>query len=332
MGKGVKRKAKKAKAKAKASDDLKRKLKRMQNDEISLESDNSDRQPEDVPKTKGDSTSDDSASDSSDESSMENTPRNRRTFRGVSANSNNSFPSVISTETNTKKKAQEKKETGIQTKKNNKVENTHHGGGTNVTNPGSKGNVKNVLQERYGKSAPGKVPSSIGQQPRHHSRDSLSSMSQSVNASTATATSKESGKVSAKKRSPEILSSTSHTTGSSQADAVAQGNTTASKKKKDHKNQLSVFKMVIKVYCFPSLKFVCSKKELEALDHNSIAKFMYEHCKPPSLGLEEWWDEWSGDFNREFNKTRENAINQLERVYIGKLPTALSAVQMHDSD
>ena len=138
MGKGVKRKAKKAEAeaKAKASDDLKRKLKRMQNDEISVESDNSDRQPEDVPKTKGDSTSDDSASDSSDESLMENTPRNRRTFRGVSANSNNSFPSVISTETNTKKKAQEKKETGIQTEKNNKVENTHHSGGTNVTNPG----------------------------------------------------------------------------------------------------------------------------------------------------------------------------------------------------
>ena len=107
MGKGVKRKAKKAEAeaKAKASDDLKRKLKRMQNDEISVESDNSDRQPEDVPKTKGDSTSDDSASDSSDESLMENTPRNRRTFRGVSANSNNSFPSVISTKTNTKKKA-----------------------------------------------------------------------------------------------------------------------------------------------------------------------------------------------------------------------------------
>jgi hypothetical protein len=162
------------------------------------------------------------------------------------------------------------------------------------------GIVKNVFKEMFCKREPAKVPNSIGQRTPHQHNDSFSSMSMSQSrhsASAATATSKENAIV--KKRKPENASIISHATGPSQADAVAwitatnqEENAAASRKKKkaDHKSQSSFFKFVLKSYCFPRMKFVCSKKESDALDETIVAQFMYSNCNS-QIGLEDWWDE-----------------------------------------
>jgi hypothetical protein len=299
-----------------------------------------------VPKTS--STSSDSSSESSEDEGLYSTSAKKKTVvppRTVE---------VPNVKTSNKENAEKEEDhhfskgTNLGSAKVGPEKNkTYHDGGKNVTKPGPKGCVTNVFQAMFGKSAPEEVPSSVGsaklysQQQPQRLDDSFSSMSHSQPYATASRTVSAAGKenaiVSKKKSKQSHFSSMSHATGPSDSvassTAMNKANDALSRQRRkfEHASQSSLFRTIIKTYCFPTQKFICSKRELEATGEQSIAQFMYVKMRS-KVGIEDWWDEWGSDFNLEFNKIRENAISRLSRVYIGKLPTGLSAVQMDDSD